>query len=382
MKKVFYAGHLLLVLFELANVWFIMPLPYSQRVRSIDIAYALHAYRWLFRGVFAAMILAGAPASFGVETWRKAFPVVALAVAGLVTYGTNFIMAADAIFVAPTSLDMQPAEKNKVDPARLVVGVEVDGQARAYPVQFIGYHHQVRDTVNGKPIMVSFCTVCRTGRVFKPTVGGQTADFRLVGMDHFNAMFEDKATGSWWRQANGEAIAGPLKGSTLDEIESQQVSLARWLAMHPASLIMQPDPALAGKYSSSFDYETGKSRSSLTGTDSISWNDKAWIVGLTRNGESVAYDWNRLKRDRVINDVVGGTPVVIALASDTASFVAYARPDTASRFTVRNDSLVGGNQVYDFGGHSAKGRLTQLKASQEFWHSWRTFQPNTRKHGG
>jgi hypothetical protein len=382
MKKLFYGGLFLLALFELANVWFIMPLPYSQRVRSIDIAYALHSYRWLFRAVFGAMIVVGLRAAWRVATWRKALVVVGLVLVGLVTYGTNFVMAADQIFIAPTSLDMQPAEKNKVDPARLVVGIDIDGQARAYPVQFIGYHHQVRDTVNGKPIMVSFCTVCRTGRVFKPIVSGQVENFRLVGMDHFNAMFEDKATGSWWRQANGEAIAGPLKGQSLEEIESQQVTLARWLAMHPASLIMQPDPLLAGKYSKSFDYETGRSRSSLTGTDSVSWNDKAWVVGVTQNGESVAYDWNRLKRDRVINDVVAGTPIVIALANDTASFVVYARPDTASRFTVRNDSLVGANQVYDLSGRSAKDRLTQLKASQEFWHSWRTFQPNTRRHGG
>ena len=82
--------------------------------------------------------------------------------------------------------------------ARLVVGVEIDGDARAYPVQFIGYHHQVRDTVHGAPVIVSFCTVCRTGRVFRPVVDGHPESFRLVGMDHFNAMFEDSTTGSWW----------------------------------------------------------------------------------------------------------------------------------------------------------------------------------------
>ena len=381
MKKLFYAGVVGLALFELANVWFIMPLPYSQRVRSIDVAYALHSYRWLFRAAFGALILGGLKPALQVAGWRKVVAPLAIALVALVAYGTNNVMAADKIFIAPASLDMQPAEKNKVDPARLVVGITVDGHARAYPVQFIGYHHQVRDTVNGKPIMVSFCTVCRTGRVFKPSIGGKTETFRLVGMDHFNAMFEDASTGSWWRQANGEAVVGPLKGQMLEEIESRQVTLARWLAMYPNSLVMQPDSALASKYSKSFDYETGRSRSSLTGTDTVSWNDKAWVVGITQNGESVAYDWNRLKRDRVINDVVGGTPVVIALASDTASFVVYMRPDAVSQFTMRNDSLVGAGQVYDFSGRSAKGRLTQVKASQEFWHSWRTFQPNTRKQG-
>lgn len=380
MKKLFYAGLLLLALFELANVWFIMPLPYSQRVRSIDTAYVLHSWRWLFRGMLTAMIVAGLVPAWRVQGRQKGFVALAIAIAGLVTYGANFVMAADRIFIAPASLDMQPAEHNKVDPARLVVGIELDGQARAYPVQYIGYHHQVRDTVNGKPVMVSFCTVCRTGRVFRPIVDGKTENFRLVGMDHFNAMFEDETTGSWWRQANGEAIAGPRKGKLLEEIESQQVTLARWLALHPASLIMQPDSSLSGKYSKTFDYETGMSRSALTGTDTVSWKDKAWVVGVTENGESVAYDWNRLKRERVINDVVGGKPILVALASDTVSFVAYARPDSASRFTIRNDSLVGAGAVFDLSGRAAASQLSKVSGSQEFWHSWRTFQPTTRKY--
>ena len=59
MKKLFYAGAFLLALFEMANVYFIMPMPYSQRWHSIDLAYALHSWRWLFRAVFGMMILAG-----------------------------------------------------------------------------------------------------------------------------------------------------------------------------------------------------------------------------------------------------------------------------------------------------------------------------------
>jgi hypothetical protein len=39
-------------------------------------------------------------------------------------------------------------------------------------------------------------------------------------MDHFNAMLRDQVTKVWWRQENGEAIAGPLKGHFLDELPS------------------------------------------------------------------------------------------------------------------------------------------------------------------
>ncbi len=46
--------------------------------------------------------------------------------------------------------------------------------------------------------------------------------------------------------------------------------LSEWLREHPTSLIMQPDSALATNYSKDFDYETGKSRKPLTGTDTVS----------------------------------------------------------------------------------------------------------------
>jgi Protein of unknown function (DUF3179) len=377
MRKLFYIGMLALVLFELANVYFIMPMPFSQRMRSIDVAFFLYSWRWTFRALCAAMILAGARSAWRAPGWQRWLAPASLLLACGVAYATNFRMSADHMFLQPTSLRMQPAGRNKVAQARLVVGIDVNGDARAYPVQLIGYHHQVRDTVGGTPVLVSFCTVCRTGRVFSPVVDGRSETFRLVGMDHFNAMFEDRTTGSWWRQANGEAIIGPSKGKALAEIPSQQVTLAQWLALHPKSLVMQPDTAMRDRYAKDFDYETGTSRKKLTGTDTISWREKAWVVGLTVNGESRAYDWNRLRREGVVNDQLGGRPVVLVLASDRASFFAFERPAPATRFALRGDSLVAAGQAYALSGRSKSGSLKALSASQEFWHSWRTFHPGT-----
>jgi hypothetical protein len=383
MKKLFYLGLALLVVFEAANVYFIMPIPVgsTQRIDSIDLAYFLHTWRWAFRVVFGAMIAVSIRPAFAVASWRKAFPIVATGLVALVTYMVNFKMSADRMFLEPASVTMRTVDGNVVAHDRLIVGIVVNGDARAYPVNYIGYHHQVRDMAGGKPVMVSYCTVCRTGRVFEPLVDGKVESFRLVGMDHFNAMFEDHTTRSWWRQANGLAITGKLKGKTLTEIPSVQVKLSKWLERYPKSLIMQPDQALARHYSESYAYESGTSRSLLTGTDTASWNEKSWVVGLEVNGESKAFDWNQLKRERVINDIVGGTPVVIALASDTASFFAFQRPDSATRFSMRRDSLVTRALAFAIDGKGAKTSLVPIKASQEFWHSWREFHPATKRYG-
>lgn len=349
-------------------------------MRSIDTAYALYQARWIVRSVCAVAIVAGAlGGGLAQRRWRWTVTAGVLA-AMAVAYAINFKMSADHMFLQPTVVRMEPAARNTVALDRLVVGIELNGQARAYPLQFIGYHHQVRDTLSGTELLVSYCTVCRTGRIFSPLVNGTSERFRLVGMDHFNAMFEDASTGSWWRQANGEAITGPLKGTTLTELPTVQVTLKQWLALHPASLVMQGDTIFAREYAKDYAYEKGTSRKKLTGTDTASWQDKSWVVGITANGKSKAYDWNRLRREGVVNDVVGGTPIVLALGPDSASYFAFERPDATTTFAIDGDSLVTPGGRYALNGRGNGRSLTAIAASQEFWHSWRTFQPATERY--
>jgi hypothetical protein len=271
------------------------------------------------------------------------------------------------------------AAANKVDPNRLVIGVTNNGEAKAYPIQFLGYHHQVQDTVGGKPMIITYCTVCRTGRVYEPLVNGKPEKFRLVGMDHFNAMFEDATTKSWWRQVNGEAITGKLKGQQLPEVFSTQSSLSDWLQLNPHSLVMQADESFIKSYDSSFKFESGASKSKLTGTDSLSWKDKSWVVGVKAGKESKAYDWNQLKREKLIQDRIGPTPVLIVLSKNDKSFFAFERPGDNSTFSLDGDTLIFDNHKYRINGKGidTSFSLKPLPATQEFWHSWRTFNPGT-----
>jgi hypothetical protein len=376
MKKIFWFGLTGLLLFEIANVYFIMPMPGSQQMNSIDLAYFLYKWRWIFRGLFAAMIFIGLFRTTWKRKWLLIFPI---AIVAAVIYMANFVMAADAMFRQPKQLLLVSAESNKVDSNRLVIGVSINGEAKAYPIQFLGYHHHIQDTVGGKPIMVTYCTVCRTGRVFEPVVNGKKEKFRLVGMDHFNAMLEDATTKSWWRQVTGEAIAGKLKGQQLSEVFSTQTSLAEWLALNPSSLVMQVDSAFIKSYDTTMKYESGASKSKLTGTDSLSWKDKSWVIGVKAGNERKAYDWNQLKKDRLIQDKIGITPVLLVLSKDDKSFFVFERPDESANFSMTNDIIFLNNKQFriDGKGIDTTFSLKPLPASQEFWHSWRTFNPGT-----
>ena len=379
MKKLFYFGILFLILFEIANVYFIMPMPGSQELNSLDIAYFLFSWRWFFRIVFVLMILAGSKQAFQSSKW---LPAAALLMVGAIAYGSNYKMAADSMFLQAVSLHFKDKSTNVVSPDRLVLGVIHKGRAKAYPIQFIAYHHQVRDSLGGLPIMVTYCTVCRTGRVFEPLIKGKTEDFRLVGMDHFNAMFEDKSTRSWWRQATGEAVTGSLKGQKLPEFPSIQTTLDKWIELYPNTLIMQPDENFKAKYESISKYESGQSKSKLTLRDKGSWQPKSWVIGVIVGTESMAYDWNRLQKERIIYDRINGRSISVILAKDNSSFVALERSADDQVFTLSNDTLISGGDHYNFIGKSLnnnKPDLKKINAYQEYWHSWQIFHPLTKK---
>ncbi|MEX2233787.1 MAG: DUF3179 domain-containing (seleno)protein [Cyclobacteriaceae bacterium] len=376
MKKLFYLGLLALGIFEILKVYFIMPMPGSQQFNSIDVAYFLHSYRWYFRIAFGIMIALGSIKTLRGK--RKWIPALPLALVLVIIYYFNFKMSADYMFLQPEQLVFKPRAENVLSDSSIVIAVSQGIEAKAYPVRFIAYHHQVRDTVNGKPIMVTYCNVCRTGRVYEPFVNGEPEEFRLVGMDHFNAMFEDETTKSWWQQSTGQAITGKLKGNMLPEFQSSQLTLNKFFSIYPFGKVMQEGGLSKENYDTLARFEKGRSKGKLTRTDSLSWKDKSWVVGIQVREKTKAYDWSDLKRSTLIHDQIGNTPIVIALSEDGQSFVVFRRNSETETFTLSNDSLISNENRYDFAGRGSNGQnLQSVKGYQEFWHSWKTFHPDT-----
>ncbi len=387
----FSVGILLLIGIEIARVYFIMPFPGSQVDDVIAVAYFIQTYIWLFRMVGIAMI--SYPAFIYLLGNNPSIKWTVAAVLGfwvIVVYAFNFRFLADKMFYQPEHKILIKANQNKVLKNKLVIGVSLKGESKAYPIEVIGYHHQVHDSIGGEAVMITYCTVCRTGRVFSPFVDGQPENFRLVGMDHFNAMFEDGRTKSWWRQVNGEAIAGPLKGKILTEIPSEQMALGVWLLLHPDSYVLQPDSSFKEQYKGLDKYDEGKMEGNLERHDTLSWKDKSWVIGIASKFHAKAYDWNDLKQAHVINDIFETKPITLVLENDTASFHVFNRVmgnDTLQfvyddYMKVMRDKK--SNSIWDLSGQCQNGpmkgmRLSRFQAYQEYWHSWRTFHPATEK---
>jgi uncharacterized protein DUF3179 len=384
---------LLVVLFllEIFRIFFIMPFPGSQQNETVDIAYWIGMHINWFR--FFIGILLGTAL---IRVWKEGrrWEKISLSLA-MLSYLTvfalfNFRFEADQIFHKPSRTSFIPASQSP-DKTKLVIGVVVNGEAKAYPIQLIGYHHQVLDTVGNEPLMVTYCTVCRTGRVYSTLVNGRHESFRLVGMDHFNALFEDETSKTWWQQANGTAIAGPLKGSVLKEIPSVQFTVDSWLRQYPNSMVMAPDTLYDERYFKLEDYDRGTMQSSLVKRDYLPWQRKSWVVGVKDESSSVAYDWNQLVTKRIIQDSLHSLPILLAMESDTTSFHVYDRRINGSVLyfsnTILNDRLTdqGTNSVWNMDGLCIEGplkgqQLNRVQAYNEFWHSWETFQPRAKRY--
>lgn len=384
-----FVGLLLLFATEILRVYFIMPFPGSQMSNTLGLAYFIHQYVWIFRVAGILLLLSPLLQIFRKgKMWKRVMLSFILVLYAFVFYLFNFRFMADKMFYQPRNKNYATGSANKVPANNLVIGVQINGEAKAYPIEIIGYHHQVQDTIGGEPVMITYCTVCRTGRAFSPFVNGHKELFRLVGMDHFNAMFEDKTTGSWWRQATGEAVAGPLKGKMLKEISSAQMTLNSWLHRYPSSTVLQPDAFFKKQYEDLAGFDKGTINSSLERRDTASGKFKSWVVGVTNGKTGRAYDWNDLLKKKIIQDSLPDLPLVVVVEKDSSSFHAWNRKidNHVLQFTTDSSGLLlkdaGTNSSWNMDGVCVEGPLTGKKlqpvqASQEFWHSWQTFHSLT-----
>jgi len=386
-KTIAILGLLLLILFEFARVYLIMPMPGSQNFNSIEIAYFLGSNKWIIRLI--GYLLVSIPCVLILRNANKTEKIIIGGLTAIylsVFYVFTFEMEADKMFYQPTKVVKTSLAANKIPDNKLVIGVVINSVASAYPIQLIGYHHQVVDNINGNPIMVTYCTVCRTGRIYSLMVNGKQETFRLVGMDHFNAMFEDATTKSWWRQSTGECIAGPLKGYKLQEIESDQLILSSWARIHPNTKILQPDALFKEEFEDMDSYDKGIFRGDLTKRDTASWKNKSWILGIQDGANAKTYDWNQLAKQRIIQDSLPNNPIVILLESDTASFHAYSSVinNEILIFRIKQDSIwdVNTGSKWSYEGVCTDGKLKgkvlkSVRCYQEFLHSWEFFHPQS-----
>lgn len=152
--------------------------------------------------------------------------------------------------------DMVPAYgADFLDDTDYVLGVVVNGEARAYPTRFIWWHHLINDK-GGKsdeggvvPFVVSYCSVCNTGIRYNPVVDGKTLMFDFYGLYNGVVTVCERETQTVFLQAEGRGVKGPLTGVQLKPEPLLDTTWSQWKRLHPETLVMAPKPPYEKYYS-------------------------------------------------------------------------------------------------------------------------------------
>ena len=140
-------------------------------------------------------------------------------------------------------------EKSDLGPQEPVIGLSINGDARAYPLRILMWHEIVNDTVGGEPVTVTYCPLCNTSIVFKRTIDGKIYDFGTTGKLRFSDLvMYDRQTQSWWQQFSGEAIVGKMLKTRLDIVPSRLESFENFQKRFPKGKVLRGDPSARRDY--------------------------------------------------------------------------------------------------------------------------------------
>ena len=308
----------------------------------------------------------------------------ALATAGAVLANVNIF---EKMFHPYDSPEFASADAVKVDSDDKVLAVNLGGQARAYPIRTMGYHHIVNDTVGGVPIAVTYCTLCHTGLVWSPVIDGKRLHFRLAGINNGNALLRDEETSTIWQQSTGEAIFGPLKGRQLELVRSDELSFALWRKEQPQGQVLKPDATYEAEYDPK-DWERHVARTrTVVDTTKSGIGPHQLMIGVTVGGQNKAYPIEAVLAAKLIQDRIDGSPVVIVVGPDGASIRAFAvGTDAPLTFAggegdiVMRDAQTG--SAWNFQECAVDGRLVgqclkEIDAHKDYWFDWMNHHPES-----
>ena len=241
-----------------------------------------------------------------------------------------------------------------LQPTDRIVGIELHGETRAYPISILNWHEIVNDEINGQRFAITYCPLCGTAMAFEASIDGKPTDFGVSGLLYnSDVLLYDRDTESLWSQILSKSIAGERVGKQLTPIPISHTTWRYWRATHSDTLVMSQD---TGKYR---DYGTDpyagyeKSRNiyfSVNNTAPDNYHPKEVVVGLGIDGIYKAYPFVELDKQG------------------------------KQRFS---DSLNGTEFNFEWDSENRHIRITDtlgkpVASIQGFWFAWFAFHPETQ----
>ncbi|HZB16681.1 MAG TPA: DUF3179 domain-containing protein [Nitrososphaeraceae archaeon] len=290
----------------------------------------------------------------------------------------------------PKFISVQEAN-GRLEDSELILGLNINGDIRAYPLQILVWHEIVNDKIGGVPVAVTYCPLCFTNQVFNRTLeNGQILEFGTSGkLYNSNLVMYDRTTNSLWSQAMSQGIVGKLAGIKLERIPFDVAYWKEWKQLFPDSKVLSTDTGSTRPYGADpyGDYYTNGdvlfpvlNRDDRLGLKEI-------VVGFENNGQYKAYKLQEIENKKVINDQMKGKPIVLlslhpfmvraynpVVDGQTLEF-SYSTKD--QNFIDKQTSSLWNFEGKAISGQMKGKQLTRLPFDEGFWFEWVAFHPKT-----
>jgi hypothetical protein len=298
-----------------------------------------------------------------------------------------------------------------------VLGVLIGAEARAYPHNLGWKHEIINDQVGDRCVCVTFCPLTSTGLVFDATtpdshrlelgVSGLLLNSNLVMYDRSDEQI-------LYPQMIHAAISGPRQGEQLQLLPVVETTWGLWKKMHPHTRIAQASTGLerypsyirqlypldAYRHYPYGDYRTNHDFIMFPPTTARPDPElaaKEMVLGLRHQGKSKAYPFGLMPDGSVINDQVGGRPLLVLFDRESSTAIPYDRRvdgqtlafygvppqgelpvefadlETGSLWNMRGEAVSGPLQGQ---------RLEQVPAHNAMWFAWSAHWPETELWNG
>lgn len=286
-----------------------------------------------------------------------------------------------------------------------VVAVELNGEARAYPLQILIWHLLIDDRIGDTPVLISFSVLCNSAVVFDRRVAGASYKFGFSGMvRNSNVVMFDRQTESLWQQLTGEAIAGSLTGARLTRLNSQVVPFNVFRRAHPTGMVLSRDTGSKRGYGTdpyAKYMSSGHLLFPVSLPGALPFPSSETLVVVQAGGAERAYATPLLRQRRVLESRIGeqsfvifstrsmlnalDAPVIAHSHNTLAAAVFSPAVDGKSLTFYKRHGVFFDKQTHSAwnllgvstAGPMAGKRLAPLPYTVSFAFAWLAFYPNT-----
>jgi hypothetical protein len=358
-------------------------------------------------GFFALLLCALAPLNAAEHA-----QILSVVVDSLFNHIKSGGVRKDGIPTMTNPQTVDPAQAHYLTDDDQVMGVYINGEARAYP-HSLGWNHEiVNDRIGGRYISVTFCPLTSTGLVFDATDDqGDQIEFGVSGLlINSNLVMFNRSNDTLYPQMIFTGINGPDKGHALTLLPVVETTWGLWKKLYPSTQIAQAATGLE-RYEDYIrelykpqryqNYPYGDYRTDhhalmfmpTTAPYNQSLPAKDIVLGVFHRDHSKAYPLSRMPDGAVINDRLGDRPLLIIFDAASRTAIPYLRQiqnrtlsfykvpgaddlpvefmdrETASRWNMRGEAVAGPLQGE---------QLEQMPSYNAMWFGWSAYWPATQ----